>query len=72
LFFTFTQCDRRPSVTDNQAAAHLFFTGPIPGRKDDLGFAVAPTTSTAPPPKKAGCLRRARNVRRVNKPPKSL
>jgi len=44
VFFNFTQGDRQSSNTDNQVAAGLFFTGPIPGRKDDdLGFAVART-----------------------------
>ena len=44
VFLNFTQGDRATSTTDNQLAAGLFFTGPIPGRKDDdLGFAVART-----------------------------
>ncbi|TCM32483.1 glucose/galactose transporter [Novosphingobium sp. ST904] len=41
-FLNVTQADRRTTVTDNQVAAGLFYTGLIPGRPhDDIAFAVA-------------------------------
>ena len=44
VFLNFTQGDRQSSATDNQLAVGLFFTGPLPSRKDDdLGLAIART-----------------------------
>lgn len=43
-FLNVTQTDRRTTVTDNQIAAGLIFTGPIASRpKDDVAFAIART-----------------------------
>lgn len=43
-FLNVTQTDRSTSVTDNQVAAGLFYTGLIASRpKDDLAFAIART-----------------------------
>lgn len=47
-FLNVTQTDRRTEATDNQIAAGLMFTGPIPGRpKDDVVLAVARTNVNA-------------------------